>query len=129
MGPQKTLEQIVREDGRYPMEAYAFLHDGLNAAVKQAFGESGEAGRPRHVTGRQLCIALRDLALQRWGMLARTVLKKWNIHSTMDFGNMVYLLIEHGLMKKTEEDSIEDFRDVFSFDEAFDADSRFELKE
>ena len=52
-------------------------------------------------------------------MLAGAVLRKWNVRSTLDFGNMVYLLVENGLMHKTAEDSLEDFRDVFDFDEAF----------
>jgi uncharacterized repeat protein (TIGR04138 family) len=62
-------------------------------------------------------------------MLARTVLRKWNIRETIDFGNMVYLLVEHEFMRKTDEDSLEDFRDVFDFDEAFAVGGEFELKE
>ncbi len=126
--PQLSMEQVIRSDGRYPMEAYAFLHEALNEAVKKHHGEAGSLG-PRHVTGRQLCEALRDLASERWGMMAKTVLAKWNIRETLDFGNMVYLLVDYGFMKKTEEDSIEDFRDVFSFDEAFRGSGEFELKE
>ncbi len=125
--PQLSMEQVIRGDGRYPMEAYAFLHEALNEAVKKCHGEAGLG--PKHVTGRQLCEALRDLALDRWGMMARTVLAKWNIRETLDFGNMVYLLVEYGFMKKTEEDSIEDFRNVFSFNEAFSGSGEFELKE
>ena len=62
-------------------------------------------------------------------MLARTVLARWNVQATIDFGNMVYLLIEHGHMKKTDEDSIEDFRDVYDFGTALDAAYDFEVKE
>jgi len=67
--------------------------------------------------------------MERWGLLAKTVLAKWNIHATIDFGNMVYLLVEHDFMRKTEEDSLEDFRDVFDFDAAFAPGDSFELKE
>ena len=42
---------------------------------------------------------------------------------------MVYLLIRHGFMRKTEEDSIEDFRDVYDFRDAFDGVDHFELTE
>ncbi len=42
---------------------------------------------------------------------------------------MVYLLIDHDFMKKTDEDSLEDFRDVFDFDKAFRSKGEFELKE
>ena len=127
--PEKSMEQVIREDGRYPQEAFQFLHEALAAAVKEIYGEDVEAGGPMHVSGEKLCHALRDLAIQKWGLLARTVLAKWNIRSTMDVGNMVYLLVQHDFMKKSEEDSIEHFRDVFDFDEAFKIGGEFELKE
>ncbi len=129
---QKSMDEVIRQDGRYPMEAFAFLHDGLSYAVDDAYGGDNpgeDAGDTRHVTGPQLCGALRDLAKIRWGNLARTVLSKWNLTSTLDFGNMVYLLVDSGMMRKTEDDSLEDFREVFAFDEAFKTDVRFEMKE
>lgn len=131
--PDKSMEQVILEDGRYPLEAFAFLHDGLRHAVQEIHGaaQAEPEAEPvqRHVSGEQLCMALRKLALERWGMLARTVLGRWNVQATIDFGNMVYLLIENSYMKKTEEDSIEDFRDVYDFDEAFDVAYDFEVKE
>jgi len=126
--PEKTLERVVREDGRYPLEAFSFLLDGLRRAVKEVHGEKTDPDTPSHVTGAQLCHALRREALERWGPLARTVLKRWNIHSTMDFGQMVYLLVNNGLMHKTEEDSLEDFRDVYDFDSAFPSAFSFEAE-
>lgn len=123
----ESMEQIIHEDGRYPPEAYAFLHDALTHAAKEVHG-AGQNER-RHVSGQELCRALRNIANERWGMLARTVLAKWNIRQTLDFGNMVYLLIEHEMMRKTDEDSLEDFRDVYDFDTAFSAGCEFELKE
>ncbi len=131
--PERPMEEVIREDGRYPLEAFAFLHDGLGQAVRSAHGEPPETppAEPgqRHVTGAQLCCSLRDAAVERWGLLARTVLRRWNIHATIDFGNMVYLLIENRYMKRTAEDSIEDFRDVYPFDEAFERAYDFEVKE
>lgn len=129
--PDRPMEDVIVEDGRYPLEAYGFLHDGLGYAVKAIHGEESDSAEPgqRHVTGAQLCLAMRDLALERWGLLAPTVLARWGIGETIDFGNMVYLLIQHGYMKKTEEDSIEDFRDVYQFEDAFGAPYRFDVKE
>lgn len=123
------MENVIRDDGRYPPEAFEFLHEGLTRAVKQTHGQGDlEAGKA-HVTGKQMCEALRDEALERWGLLARTVLERWNIHATIDFGNMVYLLIRHSFMRKTDEDSVEDFRDVFDFAATFDRADHFELSE
>ena len=130
------MQDVVREDGRYPQEAFAFLHDGLNRAVAHMHddGAPGEvectdAGDQKHVTGAQLCLSLRDLAAERWGMLARTVLARWQIRGTIDFGSMVYLLIDNGFMRKTPEDSLDDFRDVYDFETAFVSADEFELKE
>lgn len=130
-GSEKSMEEVIRRDGRYPLEAYSFLHEGLSRAIKTVHGEDREdlPPGPRHVTGQQLCLALRDVALDRWGMLARTVLERWNIRGTIDFGNMVYLLVQNNFMKKTEEDSLEDFRDVFRFEDGFKVKHEFELKE
>lgn len=127
--PEKSMEEVILADGRYPPEAFGFLHEGLGRAVQDIHGESSGPEAQRHVTGRQLCESLRDFAIKRWGMLAGTVLGKWNIHETIDFGNMVYLLIEQGFMRKTDEDSLEDFRDVYDFAKAFGGYHAFELKE
>ncbi len=127
--PIESMEDVIIADGRYPPEAYAFLHEGLNRAVRKEYGRDIGHGHHQHVTGAQICYALRDLAIERWGMLAETVLSDWGINETIDFGNMVYLLIEHGFMKKTDQDDIEDFRDVYCFEEAFGAKNRFELKD
>ncbi len=125
----KTMRDVILADGRYPLEAYAFLHDGLSSAVRGVHGENVLPAGQSHVTGQHLCHALCQLALERWGMLAETVLRRWNINKTLDFGNMVYLLVENNFMKKTEEDSLEDFRDVFDFHEYFQRQWQFELKE
>lgn len=74
----------------------------------------------RHVGGRDLCWGLRDFALRRWGMMARLVLETWNIRKTEDFGRIVFGFIEADLMQKQPEDSLDDFQDVYCFDEAFD---------
>lgn len=121
----KSMEEIIRNDGRYPLEAFAFLHDALNRAVNEVYGleaadpQDPESANARHVSGAQLCHSMRSLAIERWGRLAGPVLAKWNIHATLDLGNMVYLLVNNSFMRKTDEDSIEDFRDVYSFEEAF----------
>ena len=128
------MERVIRKDGRYPMEAFALLQEGLAAAVRDKYGEAAEAeAEPepgqRHVTGRELCQGARKVLLERYGMLARAVLAKWNIRGTIDLGNMVYLLIQHGFMHKTDEDSIEDFRDVFDFQKDLTIHDDLEMKE
>lgn len=90
--------------------------------VVDAIEEAGGCDKlNRHVSGRELCWALRDYALQRWGMLARAVLKSWNIEGTDDFGRIVFGFIDFDMMQKQPEDSPQDFEDVYSFNEAFDS--------
>lgn len=125
----EAMAKLILADGRYPLDAFEFLHEGLELAARVQYGdESAEPGH-RHVSGAQLCESLRDHAIQRWGPLARTVLDHWRIRSTLDFGEMVYLLVNNGFMQKTEQDSLDDFRDVFEFDPAFHVRVSYDLKE
>ena len=77
----------------------------------------------RHVSGQQLCLGLRDFAIERYGLLARRVLEHWNIRRTDDFGRIVYHMIEAGLMTRQDDDQIEDFFGVYDFNVVFDPES------
>ena len=79
--------------------------------------DPSESEEERHVTGQQLCEAIRQYAIQQYGMLARNVLNEWGVHSTADFGEIVFNLIDIGQMKKTNTDRREDFVNVFDFDD------------
>jgi uncharacterized repeat protein (TIGR04138 family) len=128
--PEISKEEVIRKDGRYPVEAYQLMEEGMLAAVREKYGGEApgeEAGQ--HVSGRELCMGIRQVLLDRYGMLARAVMARWNVRATIDFGNMVYLLIQHQFMRKTNEDSLEDFRNVFDFQRDLSADDNFELKD
>jgi uncharacterized repeat protein (TIGR04138 family) len=73
-----------------------------------------------NVTGRDLLGGFRDLALDRYGALAREVLRTWGITKTGDVGAVVFNLVESGLLQKTATDSPADYQDVFDFESAFD---------
>ena len=118
---EKSVQQVVEDVGLYPPEAYAFIQQGLTFTVQKLHGKQKDPKASRHVTGQDLCEGLRDVALAQWGRLARTVLRRWNITSTLDFGRMVFAMVDAGLMQKTDEDSIEDFRNVYDFRAAFEA--------
>ena len=120
---EKTLQEIVDEIDRYPIEAFLFLQQGLGFAVNHVHGEVTQTTDPevsRHITGPQLCEGLRAYALSQWGMLAKVVLARWEIHSTLDFGRIVFALVDAGHMQKTENDTLEDFRNVYDFKTAFE---------
>jgi len=93
----------------------------IPARIKRAIDRSGGFDKlNRHVGGADLCWGLRDYALQRWGRLATTVLGMWNIHGTVDFGRLVFAMIDHDLMQKQPSDRLEDFDRVYDFAEALD---------
>ena len=82
------------------------------AAEPQSSSDEAE----RHVTGQELCRAISSLALEQYGYMAKCVLNSWGVYRTVDFGNIVFNLIEIGQMKKTDRDKLEDFENVFDFD-------------
>ena len=133
----KDLLSLTRES-KYALDAFVFVQRGLEFTVNQIHGgfedhlEESEANifddeseyapdiiESRHVSGPELCEGLRDYAIQQYGLLARTVLKHWRVNTCEDFGNIVFEMIDAGLMHKTDEDRLEDFIGVFNFREAF----------
>ena len=113
----KSLQQLVDEIGVYPAPAYQFVQEALGYTIQKIHGNVKPADSPSswHVSGQDLCAGLRDYAANQWGLLAYTVLRRWNITRTIDLGRIVFALIDIGQMQKNENDSIEDFRDVFDF--------------
>ncbi len=108
-----TLGRLLEKDPRYPEKAYVFLLLALQRVI-------GRLPEPRHVSGRELALGCRDLALELYGPLARTVLEHWGIRETRAFGDLVFNLLEVGVLSRSDEDAREDFLDVFDFGEAFD---------
>lgn len=123
--PTKSLEQIAKESG-YPIEAFQFVREGLQYTVQQIHGQDAQQDKQRHISGRHLCHGLHKIALQRWGLLAQEVLRRWNITSTMDFGSIVFAMIEQNWMMKTDQDRLEDFLDVYDFNRMFNVEFTIE---
>jgi uncharacterized repeat protein (TIGR04138 family) len=127
LDPAHPIAELLRHDRRYHFDAYVFVFEALRyAQEKMGLGAPADVDpddpddQPdRHVTGQQLCEAMRRYAHHQYGYLAKQVLNHWGIHSTGDFGEIVFNLIEIGQMRKTAEDRREDFDDVFDFDEGF----------
>ena len=120
-----NLRELVRKDPRYGYGAYEFVFEGLGYTQHRLGRDAEELPmRDRHVTGRQLLDGIRELALEQFGLMALAVFRQWGIHTTADFGQIVFNLVENDLLKKTEGDRREDFQDVYDFEEAFRADYR-----
>ncbi len=112
-----TLEELAKKSGKYPVDAFNFVREGLKFTVQKIHQNCQEE---KHISGQDLCWGLRDYAVKRWGLLAPAVLKRWNVTTTMDFGRIVFAMVEAGWMAKKDEDDVKDFSDVFDFRAAFD---------
>lgn len=117
IGFAEALDSIVASDPRYHREAYVFLRDALDFTTKQQKKTKGAS--VRHVAGPELLDGVRQYALKEFGPMVMTVFSHWGLKTTEDIGNMVFNLIAAGIFGKTEEDSIDDFRNVFDFHEVF----------
>ncbi len=118
------LLEVALKDPRYAYEAYDFIFKALDHAqalvgkkTKPKCAESSELA-PRDIRSQELLEGIRSLALQEFGLMAQTVFRMWGIASTEDFGRVVFNLVEAGLITKTEDETIDDFRNAFDFDEA-----------
>jgi uncharacterized repeat protein (TIGR04138 family) len=109
----KKIEEITTRDRRYKANAYSFVMAALEHTV---------AGLPeaRHVSGRELLAGIRDTALEQFGPMAKEVFNFWGVGATEDFGNIVFNLVETGLLSKTDGDTIEDFIDIYDFETVFE---------
>lgn len=129
--PQELLTDLCQRDQRYPFEAYDFVFSALGylqeEMKKQRAAKPESKDESKHVTGQQLSEGCRDFALQEFGLMAGAVLRTWNIHKTDDIGELVYNLIDIGLLSKQETDSKEDFKDVFDMKTAFSKGFTFNL--
>jgi uncharacterized repeat protein (TIGR04138 family) len=146
LDPSHPLAKLLKQDPRYKIDAYVFVqealsyaHDTLGMGTERQPEEveeplhrshrSTERAPERHLTGQELCEAIRQYALEEYGYLAKSVLNSWGVHTTGDFGNIVFNLIELKQMKKAKQDRREDFDDVFDFDVALRQDFRITVAE
>ncbi len=141
LDPSHPIAKLLKQDPRYKVDAYAFVFESLAYAHKvlglgaeqpseeeePKEAESEQAARDKHLSGQQLCEAIRLLAMEQFGYMAKCVLNSWGVYSTRDFGEIVFNLIHIGQMKKTKEDRREDFDNVFDFETGLRESFRIDL--
>lgn len=111
----EVIDRLRERHPRYHETAYFFILSALHHVLEHL-------SEPRHISGRELAEGVRDLALGRFGPMARTVLEYWGIERTADLGEIVFALVECGILLKQDDDSPRDFEALFDFEEAFDVD-------
>jgi uncharacterized repeat protein (TIGR04138 family) len=121
----EALEKIVAKDRRYHRDAYLFLREALDHTQKimaKAARETREGPKEetvKHVSGQELLNGIRALALEQFGPMAATVFAEWGVRRCEDFGEIVFNMVDNHLLAKTKDDSREDFRGGYDFEEAF----------
>lgn len=110
---RSRIEALAEERGRYRADAYQLVLEALESLLV-------DRPRDRHVDCDELLNGIKECAMERFGPLARDVLSRWGVHGTLDFGQIVFHLIDEALLDPSGEDSLESFADRFDFGEVFE---------
>ena len=123
---------VLHDKKRYHRNAYEFLFEALRftqETLDRGVVMEGVDEESAHISGKELLEGVRQLAIEKYGLLTQTVFQYWGVDSTEDFGRIVFDLIERGEMRKTERDQIDDFIDIYDFHKAFDEDYEIDTRE
>ncbi len=110
---QYRVKSLARRHKVFRADAYFFVLEALDGAMR-----AQEISH--HISGQELLEWIRDLGNERYGVMAGDVFNAWGVRSTLDFGRIVFHLVQEGLLRKREQDSLSDFIDQFDFEDAFD---------
>ncbi len=113
----EVVEKLYAQEPRFAREAYHFTREALDYTQKIISREN--KGTVRHVTGQELLEGIRQYALQQYGPMTMTVLEEWGVKNCRDFGEIVFNMVESGLLAKTEKDTRDDFQKGYDFTDAF----------
>jgi uncharacterized repeat protein (TIGR04138 family) len=113
----EAVELILTRDSRFSRDAYTFVREALDYTQK-LIGKEAQ-GQIRHVSGQELLDGIRHYALQQFGPMVMTVFEEWGVRSSRDFGEIVFNMVEIGLLAKTDRDTREDFQNGYDFVEVF----------
>ena len=114
-----SVGEILKRDSRYDRDAYYFVREGLDFTLKMLKKQNQQHAAQRHVSGQELLEGLRRYALDQFGPMSKTVLDFWGVRKCEDFGEIVFGMVEKGILGKTDQDSREDFSGGFDFEDAF----------
>lgn len=99
------LRQIASSDAALTFEAYKFVSEAVSHAIHKHRTPSGV----RHVGASEIMEASAELAFSSYGLVGNEVLRGWGLKSPVDFGRVVFNLIEHRVLSRSEDDNPEDF--------------------
>ncbi len=114
----EVIDQIRQNDARFAPGAYHFVRQALDYTLKRPERQNAD-GSSKHVSGQELLDGIREYALDQFGPLSITVLDDWGVTRCEDFGEIVFNLVDFGVLGKTENDRREDFAGGYTFTDAF----------
>lgn len=117
----EVVELIRREDPRFEKGAYFFVRQALDHTLKSVEEAEAPDREGSHVSGQELLEGIRKYALEQYGPMTLTLLDSWNVRECSDFGEIVFNLVEYGVLGKTDNDRREDFSEGYNFHDAFEA--------
>jgi len=118
----RRLSRVIRMDGRYREEAYLFVMAALGRAIEQL-------KKPRHITGAELLKWIQQEGEDQFGPMTVTVFEHWGVKNSLDFGHIVFNMVQEGILSKTETDTLEDFKDAVFFQNLFDVAAGYRLQD
>jgi uncharacterized repeat protein (TIGR04138 family) len=112
----QVILDIVRDDKRFDLNAYHFVRDALDYTIKL---QKKSHATNKHVTGIELLEGIRQFTLREFGPMSKFVLNEWGVANCRDFGQIVFNLVQSGVLGKSDNDRMEDFTETYTFEEAF----------
>ncbi len=128
MSLEKAVRKVARKHGMFDAEAYFFVFEALPVAQRMALAKRQPDPEEFHVSGRELLDGIRQYAKKQFGYMSRSVFEAWGVRSSEDFGRIVFQLVSAELMRKTDDDKLEDFRNGFDFKTAFEAEGMYDTE-
>lgn len=114
---ETAIVSIMQGEPRFQPGAYFLVRDALDFTVDRLAKES--SGEKRHVTGKELLLGFRDYTVKEYGPMSATLLEDWGIEKCRNIGEIVFLFIESGVFGKQDSDTLDDFDEIYTFEEAF----------
>ena len=105
-----TIDIICEKDKRYSKIAYVFVSYSMDYILLREH-------KLRHLKAKEVLDGICYFAQKNFGLMASIVLEEWGIRTTDDIGNIIYNLVNYGVLSKSKEDSHEDFYEVFDLRE------------
>jgi len=126
LNSRNKIKEIIKKDTRYSLQAYQFIFEALDYTTNMlGKNQHKTTDVDRHVTGKQLMEGIKQYAIKQFGFMTLTVFEQWGINQDIDFGNIVFNLVESGLMGKTDKDSLDDFKNNYDMKKVFDEEFKF----